>query len=284
MATSLADVFTAISKAGITSSGRRKTGPPPNKSTQSTTTPEGQLALYAAALADKDYVSADAIRTPMYFPSGTLANYQTMDPISNRATVQRSVDQYDTGGKHGGMFSAPVHWEATHDDRGNPITDEYYQGEPNRPTGWETQGGYAARVGPEGEPNAAKRFGGFHWGGMTPYSTAWDQFGNERPITDFPMPDVVSQFSPFEGTREKTGRYSPNTMTGFTMNPYSPYGDGGMSHDMFRVPRGGNSGLFEMGIPMTVAQLNAERAANAIAAKRNYNRAWAAGPSYGGGY
>ena len=259
-----------------------------------TTNLQGQGDLYAAALAGKDYVSADAIRDPMYFPNtGTLAGYQVTDPINNQETVQRSIDQYDTGPPQG-LFSAPVHWEAGQDDRGNKLYDDrgnpsdaYWSGPPNTPTTFETQGGNAARLGPEGSPNAMQRFGGFHWGGMTPYSTAYDQFGNERSISDFPMPDRASQFSPFEGSRAQTGRYNPNTETGFTMNPYNPYDDEGASQERFSVNQSGGYtpyGDQGMGIPMSVQQLNARRAANAIAARNHYNRSWAADPSYGGGY
>lgn len=239
---------------------------------QPTTSLEGQLALYAASLGNKDYVSADAINDYNKFPStNVVANKRVTDPIANTQTVQRSTDAYNEAG-----FQQPVNYEAGVDDRGNPITEEYFQGESGRPSGYETYQQNLARLGREGAPNAINYFGSI--GGMTPQSTGFDRMGNERPISSFPMPTYQSQFQSYLG--------QPDQIVDI-MNPYNPYNDEASYHEMFRANQSGGYDPYRdvgMGVPLTVSQLNAQRAANAIAARNHYNRYRNAGLNYMGGY
>ena len=246
---------------------RRKTTTP-NKYTQSATSPEGQLALYAAALGNKDYVSADAIRDPVIHPMGHVQGYRTVDPVANTQTVQDSTDAYNRQG-----FQSAVNYEAPTDDRGNPLTREYYQGQPGRSDGWETWQGHLSR---HGRAGTSSPFG--HQGGMTPWSTGFDRMGNELPISSFPTPSYASQFQAYPG--------QPDQVVPI-MNPYSPYTDSAEGHALHMAPNTYNPlvGIGGgRGVDLTVSQLNAQRAANAIAARNHYNRYWNAGPGYMGGY
>ena len=235
---------------------------------------EGQLALNAAALSGADYVSADAIRDPVIHPMGHVQGYRTVDPVANTQTVQDSTDAYNRQG-----FQQPVNYEAGVDDRGNPITKEYFQGESGRSDGYETHQQNLARLGREGAPNAINYFGSI--GGMTPYSTGFDRMGNELPISSFPTPSYASQFQAYPG--------QPDQVVPI-MNPYNPYTDSAEGHALHMAPNTYNPlvGIGGgRGVDLTVSQLNAQRAANAIAAKNHYNRYWAAmnNPmSYIGGY
>ena len=113
---------------------------------------------------------------------------------------------------------------------------------------------------------------------MTPWSTGFDRMGNERPIGSFPMPSYQSQFQAYP--------VQPDQIVD-VMNPYNPTNDEASYQEMFRANQSGGYDPYcdvGMGVPLTVSQLNARRAANAIAARNHYNRSWSAGPSYRGGY
>ena len=249
-----------------------------------TTDLQGQLALNQAALSGADYVSADAINDYIKYPgTETVIGKRTTDPIANPQTVQRSTDYYNTKG-----FQSPINWEAPTDDRGNPVPDMegYYDGPSGRPDGWETRQQQLARKGPEGEPGGYVDYG--FVGGMTPYSTGFDRMGNERPISSFPMPTYESQFQAYPG--QAAGDLVSFNKIVDVMNPYNPSNDEAMSHHLFRMNQSGGFDPYNdmgMGIPLTVSQLNARRAANAIAARNHYNRYWATMKdpmSYIGGY
>ena len=234
MAIGLADILAAIGEAGkrttpssggdarlmrgSTATGGRPSASfrketqttPPNKDKQSHTTPAGQLAAYAAALADKDYMRADFGAGPLYQQwanewEHNIAPY-TGDPIQNTEIFSRS---------YGDGTYADLNWASPLS--GVPRTTDY---------------------------------------------------GEYFPSSHFPSPDISSQFGP----------YSPPNQSCFDSR-----GGGPRQPIVVSTSEGFYNPIGIRDYP-TVAQINRARMANAIRAKDHWNRGWAYGPSYGGGY
>tara|TARA_Y100001963_G_scaffold150097_1_gene230661 strand:+ start:932 stop:1636 length:705 start_codon:yes stop_codon:yes gene_type:complete len=183
---------------------------PPDKETQSHTQRADQLAAYAAALADKDYMRADfgagPLRQQWRDEWAGIAPY-TGDPIRNTELFSR---------RYGNESYADWDWPSIL----------------------------------SGPPNTT------------------DYIGNLFPSSHFPSPEISSQFGP----------YSPPNQSFFDSR------GGGLRQPMVvDTPEGRYYPIGLRDYP-SVAQINRARMLNAIRAKDHWNRGWAAGPSYGGGY